>query len=127
MMHHICKTAAFIGLNTPECEEFNAAQNAMKEKFAAHVEQEGLSYGTKEEYEFRMNIFQKTDAEINKINAEQDSFELGHNMFSTMTDAEAKRMFGTMEDPNPAEPTILDENNLEAGIDWRSRGAVNPI
>jgi hypothetical protein len=29
----------------------------------------GISYGTKEEYQFRFELFQQKDAEINEINA----------------------------------------------------------
>jgi len=43
------------------------------------MEEFGLMIGTKEEFDFRFNIFQAKDAEINKINAEQSSFTLGHN------------------------------------------------
>ena len=50
---------------------------------------EGLSYGTREEYEFRFEIFRKKDKEVDFWNKIQSSFELGHNMFSTMTEEEA--------------------------------------
>jgi len=127
MIHHFCKGAAFLGLRTPHCEERRAAHNDLKEKFAAHMEAEGLNYGTKAEYHFRMNIFKQKDAEINKINNEQDSFRLGHNMFSTKTEAEAKKMLGTKIDESPKEAEILDETNLADSMDWRAKGAVNPV
>lgn len=62
-------------------------------------------------------------------NKMQDSFELGHNMFSTMTEMEAKRMstglvYNHEED---IEPTMFDDSNLTDSIDWRAKGAVNPI
>lgn len=56
------------------------------------MEEWGLSYGTKEEYEFRLGIFGQKDEEIKYWNGKQDSFELGHNMFSTMMEFEVKRM-----------------------------------
>lgn len=126
-MHHFCRGAAFLGINTPHCEEKRAARHELKEKFAAHMAAEGLSYGTKEEHHFRMKIFEQKDAEINKINNEQDSFRLGHNMFSTMTEAEAKKMLGTKVDTNPVEAVVLDETNLTDAVDWRAKGAVNPV
>lgn len=50
----------------------------------------GLSYATKEEYLFRLDLFKLKDAEIKEINAKQSSFTVGHNEFSTMTPMELK-------------------------------------
>merc|ERR1719331_149202 len=125
MIHHLCRGAAFMGIKTPHCEERRVAHTELKEKFAAHMVAEGLSYGTKEEYHFRMSIFKDKDAEIQQINNEQDSFRLTHNMFSTMTQAEAKKMLGTKVDESPKNATILDDSNLATSKDWRKEGAVN--
>ena len=100
----------------------------LREKFAAHMENEGLSFGTMEEYEFRFEIFKTKDAEINYWNNQQDSYRLGHNMFSTMTESEGKRWVG-LDIPTDLnmEPTILDESENAAVIDWRNSGAVNSV
>jgi cathepsin L len=127
MMHHFCKGAAFLGLKTPHCEERRAAHHELREKFAAHMEAEGLSYGTKDEYHFRRAIFEQKDAEINKINNEQDSFRLAHNMFSTMTEAEAKTMLGAKVHETQQEETPLDDTDLADAVDWRAKGAVNAV
>ena len=100
----------------------------LHEKFHAHMENQGLSFGTKEEYHFRFQQFKAKDAEIEHWNNKQDSFRLAHNMFSTMTEAEAKKMTGTkIVEEQVVEPTELDVTNLTGGIDWRSKGAVNPV
>jgi len=39
----------------------------------------GLSYGTKEEFRFRMEQFMRMDEEIRRINSEQSSYIVGHN------------------------------------------------
>lgn len=54
----------------------------------------GLSFGTKEEFQFRFDIYLEHDKVINQINSEEDSFEVGHNMFSTLTNDEAKKYMG---------------------------------
>jgi hypothetical protein len=72
------------------CDE---ATSDIQPRFHAHVSRFGLSYGTKEEYEFRFALFKKTDEEIIKINAESDSYTVAHNQFSTMTDDEKKKFF----------------------------------
>jgi len=89
----------------------------------------GLSYGTQEEFDFRFQIYQQKDAEIQKINAEQDSFTVGHNQFSTYTDAEYKRLLGYKMPKNAeqAAVVVLDETAIPASVDWRTKGAVNPV
>ena len=51
----VCKAAASLGLNL--------CQPLKDEAFLEHVAEYGLSYGTREEYEFRSEIFYQTDAE----------------------------------------------------------------
>jgi hypothetical protein len=70
----------------------------MQQAFANHVSEYGLMIGTQEEYLFRMDLFAKKDAELNQINASQDSYEVGHNEFSTYTDYEFERFLGAFED-----------------------------
>jgi C1A family cysteine protease len=90
----------------------------------------GLSYGTKEEFKFRFGIFQQIDKELEEINGEQDDYVVAHNQFSTMTPDEKKKYFGrkpTEVNDNDENVEFLPEDNLAAGIDWRSKGAVNPV
>ena len=50
-------------------------------------------------------------------------------MFSTMTKFEAKRMngFKMPSSFDEQEPTYLDDSNLTDSVDWRTKGAVNPV
>lgn len=123
-MMHFAKAASILGFQGFFKEE---APTAIHEKFASHMEQEGLSFGTKEEYNFRLEIFQKKDDFINYQNTNQDSYELGHNMFSTMTEAEAKRWLGAVPEELNVEPTLIDDSQNGATIDWRSQGGVNGV
>ena len=111
--------------------ENDQVSKELHQRFQEHINAEGLSYGTNEEYQFRLELFKKKDAEINYWNQVQDSFTLGHNMFSTMTDAEAEAMTGyipmDLELDEDVEPTIFDDSDLQASIDWRSKGAVNSV
>jgi len=89
----------------------------------------GLSYGTKEEYNFRMEIFADNDAYIKEQNLNsENTFVLDHNKFSTMTKEEVKMMLGK-KDPIAENATVeeLPTDNLSAAIDWRSKGAVNAV
>lgn len=90
-MHKVCKLASHFGLFAcPGNEQFDQVQR----QFSEHVSAFGLSYGTKEEYEFRFNIYADNEKIINEHNASGSSFTLGHNKFSTYTDAEYKKLLG---------------------------------
>ena len=58
-------------------------------RFVEHLADQGISYGTNSEFEFRFNLFKQTDEIILASNEDPtNTFKLGHNMFSTMTKAE---------------------------------------
>jgi cathepsin L len=71
------------------------------------------------------------DAEINKINSEEANFSVGHNYMSTWTDLEYKKLLGyrgvgqKAEEISEKTVTLPETNDSE--IDWRVKGAVNPI
>jgi C1A family cysteine protease len=125
-MNHFCTAMAFLGINM--CDE-NGITSKVEQNFIEHLAAEGISYGTKEEYKFRLDLFSKKDKEINEINADpNNTFTVGHNMFSTMTEDEAKKMNGAMVDNHSAKYfEVLPTNNLQDAVDWRSKGAVNPV
>jgi len=127
-MAHFCKAATLLGFNW--CNTQHESLSLMEQSFIKHMSDYGLSYGTKEEYNFRFEIFKKKDLENQEINNNpENTFTVGHNQFSTWTDEEYKAILGyrgpkTLEGE---EFTELDESNLEASVDWRSKGAVNSV
>lgn len=98
-------------------------------KFINYVAKYGKSYGTKEEYAFRLERFAKIDAEIIKINAEQSSFRLGHNKFSDYTEFEYKRMLGGKLDETETTETnqVVNPPSWATGVNWVTAGAVTPV
>jgi len=99
----------------------------VEQTFIEHISNYGISYGTAEEYKFRLALFAEKDAEIEKINSEpENTFTVGHNMFSTWTDAEYKKLLGAKV-MNETNVVYLDTNNADAEVDWRNKGAVNPV
>jgi C1A family cysteine protease len=127
-MMHFAKAASALGFHGFFNHHKNEAPSVMHEKFAAHMEAEGLSFGTREEYEYRFGIFQQVDYEINIENNKQDSYRLGHNMFSTMTKGEADKWLGGVPpQQDDAEPTMFDESVNGATVDWRTQGGVNAV
>ena len=101
----------------------------MKKTFVEHMNNNGLSYGTKEEFMFRMNIFAEKDAQIKDINSQNASFTVGHNFLSTWTKDESSKLLGYKAPVNFTKktPVVLSTENLAATKDWRSEGAVTPV
>ena len=99
--------------------------------FMEHVAEFGITYGTREEYLFRQAIFLRKDAQNKEINANpKNTFKVGHNKFSTWTDAEYRKLLGyrALNGTVEMEPSPLRlPSDLPASIDWRTKGAVNQV
>ena len=51
-----------------------------------HLAKYGISYGTPQEFQFRFNIYAEKEMELQRINSNpENTFTVGHNMFSTWT------------------------------------------
>jgi C1A family cysteine protease len=87
----------------------------------------GLSYATDAEYNVRMKIFAEKDAFIQEHNAQNGSYMLAHNKFSTWTHDEYKVLLGGRVDTEQKKVVTLDASNLTDSVDWRSKGAVNAV
>ena len=95
--------------------------------FLSHMAAYGLSYGTDAEYQFRLQQFTSADAEIQRINADpSNTFKVAHNKFSTMTNYEKER-FLNGKFMEGGEEVQLSEDNLQASVDWRTKGAIGPV
>ena len=78
------------------CDHATAVTD-MDTKFSAHATEMGLSFGTREEFEFRKSLFAETDGQLLAINADpKNTFGVGHNMFSAMTKDERKKYKGRL-------------------------------
>jgi len=96
-------------------------------KFMEYIVKEGKSYGTVEEYTYRLEIFQLKDFEITHHNENNSQWKMGHNKFSDRTVAEMDR-FNQARAPMPhQEPTYLNTPEAELPINWITKGAVNAI
>lgn len=73
---------------------------ANDERYLGHISKYGLSYATREEYEFRKGVF---DANMDKIEAHNSdpnsTFSMGENHMTDWTDAEFNQLLG---DTSPA-------------------------
>ena len=122
-MNILKQASTFFGLSS-EAQD----QSLMESKFAEHVSTFGLSFGTPEEYQFRLQQFAENDAFIEQTNAEQSSYWLAHNMYSTWTQTEFKRLHNRL--PSKQNESVIEELPVEGSpdaVDWRDKGAVNPV
>ena len=66
--------------------------------FMQHISENGLSYATMEEFNFRMARYNIAEDFIQKSNAEAinigSDLRMGHNQFSTWTEEEYNRLLG---------------------------------
>jgi hypothetical protein len=125
-VNFICQAVAYAGIY--ECEIIDTSVLALEEKFIDHVSTYGISYGTDAEYQFRFQQFATNDAEIQRINADpENTYTVGHNKFSTMTKYEFQNVLGKKAAMEHDSVTALSTSNLSASVDWRTKGAVNPV
>merc|ERR1711957_821732 len=97
--------------------------------YMKYVTEWGKSYGTKAEFEFRLDQFKKTLNKMalhNSDNAHKST--IGHNQFSDWTDAEYKRLLSYKgAQTNNLDAEILDTSNLEDSVNWVTKGAVTNV
>ena len=125
-MQTICKGLGALGI---VCTVEQPSIEVVRDNFMKHISEWGHSYGTQEEFEFRFQIYHENDKIINEINGDpENTFLVGHNMFSTMTKDEFKRWKGKKPKLDDAgEPEILDTSVMAGSVDWRTKGAVNKV
>lgn len=95
-----------------------------------HVDDQGLSYGTQEEYEFRKAIFKDSYNKVEAWNADPtNTHTLITNFMSTWTTEERNRLNGYLADMRSEErhEVFLPEENLADSINWRTKGAVTAV
>ena len=124
-MHSLfCKAGTMIGLQT--CNDVEGNNFGVNKAFINHVSDYGISYGTKEEFHFRMEIFAANDKRIKETNERQTSFKLAHNKFSTWSKSEIQKMNGA-KPSNRSEGVLLDESATPTTVDWTKKGAVTEV
>ena len=98
-------------------------------RFINYVAKFGKSYGTKEEYAFRLQQFAIKDAEMQIINEEETTFTVGHNKFSDWTSAEFKRILGFKKNNLIVDHAPEEITNVAApdSVNWTTAGAVTPV
>ena len=101
----------------------------VENSYLAYVAEHGKSYGTEEEFKFRLNLYNQRVAFVREHNAKVAEGEatVGINHMADWTDAEYKRLLGyrTRPNANRANETVTgDVSAAPDSVDWRAKGAV---
>ena len=126
-MNQICKAIAGMGI---KCTTQEATLEQFDAQFAHHVAEHNLNFPTVESYEFRKAAFALRDAEIEALNLDpENTWIAGHNFLSALTPDERNEYKGRI----PTKTEDLEMNMdiprmpTASSVDWRSKGAVNPV
>ena len=106
------------------------ALSEIESSFLSFISEYGRNYGSLEEYGLRLAQFVRTHREIEEHNAKESSFKLGHNKFSDWTIEEYEALLTSKPDDDVSSNESTSEFSVVGDavpIDWRSKGAVNPI
>ena len=123
---------AFAGSLAQASQLFEVDQTTLA-NFDSFLAYHGKSYGTKEEYLFRLQIYADNVKKIEQHNEQYpDDAVWGTNHMSDWTPQEYKRLLGYKAPARkPAAPESTDRRQMEAlkdtAIDWRDKGAVTPV
>ena len=114
-----------------EGQRLNQEMDVDEREFVKYVAQYGKSYGTKEEYYFRANLFKKAREFVRTENAKtENTFTVAINQFADRTSAEMLKKMGYKKFTGVKEvaPYVLEPAvSIPTSVDWRNEGAVNPI
>ena len=90
----------------------------------------GRSYGTREEYKYRLGVFVKNYKKImqhNMMNSEEEGFHMSLNMFADMTEQEFKKHTGRKAKTGVSNHyyATLPVDSLPDSVNWYTAGKVN--
>jgi hypothetical protein len=106
--------------------------SAEEREFISFITKHHRSYGTKEEYQYRLSLFAQNYKKVAAHNAHLavvKGYTMAINKFADMSDYEFKANLG-FGGPKTAskKPTfILNAGEVGDSMDWRARGAVTGV
>jgi len=108
----------------------SATEMEVENSYLAYVAEHGKSYGTEEEYKFRLNLYSQRVAFVREHNAnvQGNDATVGINHMADWSAAEYKKLLGYRSRPNASlssnETFTGDVSTAPDSIDWRAKGAV---
>lgn len=126
--------AAFALLNS---NQFSSGQSFLSTpmseaefEFINFISTQGRSYGTKEEYEYRFELFKQVYEDVKNHNAEEGGYTKSINKFSDFNDYEFSKIKGynpNLRVPDEHTITYFSEVGNPTSVDWRTKNAVTPV
>merc|ERR550514_568202 len=97
-------------------------------QYMQYVTEWGKTYGTKEEFKFRLAQFEKTLAKIAEHQSnDAHTSTVGLNQFSDWTHEEFKKILGYRHVAKANNASLLDTSVMAATVDWRNKNAVTKV
>jgi len=111
--------------SSPALAQFQLEEVEFQEFMSRHSK----SYASEEEYRLRFNIFRDNSAYIRVFNSLGNTWTLGVNEFTDMTNAEFRSIYTPIKLParDQSNVEILSEYGVPSTVDWRTKGAVTPV
>eukprot|EP00117_Sycon_ciliatum_P028676 scpid95523/ scgid22992/ Cysteine proteinase 5 len=103
-----------------------APMGEFEHDFIRFVAKNNRMYGTKEEYNFRLNTFSQNAKFIEEFNKLGKKQTVEINNMADWTHEEYKQLLGTKQE-DVAEEFVVDPVSNAASVDWRSKGAVTHV
>ena len=122
-------TLAVMNAGTVQANNFLATPFTEAEReFINFIAEHRRSYGTKEEYQFRLERFTENYNYVQEHNAARDDLKLAMNMFSDFTEQEYKMRLGKKptRDHN-LETASFGNSKTPSSWDWIAKGALGPV
>ena len=127
----LAATAALFNMSAESTSLYQTSDviTSAEQQFMHFVAEYGKTYGTKAEYQFRLNEFTQKLIEIEEHNSRNgETSTMGINMFMDYTKEEMKRMNGAKPDNLEGFDEVkFDTSNLADEVNWFTAGAVTPV
>merc|ERR1719272_1274456 len=103
--------------------------SAFEHEFMNWIADFNKSYGTREEYTFRLEQFARNHSNLVNLHEEHSQTQFGHNQFSDFTVSEFNSMMGYRSDmvDYAAKNYVVNPRSNASEVNWVTAGAVTDV
>lgn len=118
---------ALFAVSAPQTTALFQANWEVEQEFIRFVAHNRRSYGTREEYRFRFEQFQRNLSTISAMNASNDGAVYGVNEFADWTEEEFNTLLGLRVPSTLTAGTYVPNVEALAEVDWVAEGKTAPV